>query len=122
MLLRGGGGAGVLRCCPPRSPATRLHGTPSPPARLNTTAPLNAPARPAQALELEPGNGAAAAAVKRLTPVVEERREKLKQEMMGARAGAAGMWWVGGCALVGGGTVVHCARKPRELGTLPALR
>ncbi|PSC68655.1 Tetratricopeptide repeat 1 [Micractinium conductrix] len=34
-------------------------------------------------LELEPGQAVAAATVKRLTPVVEERREKLKDEMMG---------------------------------------
>jgi hypothetical protein len=35
-------------------------------------------------LELEPGNSAAGQVAKRLTPVVVERREKLKDEMMGA--------------------------------------
>lgn len=39
-----------------------------------------------QVLELEPGNAVADGMVKRLTPVVNERREKLKDEMMGARS------------------------------------
>lgn len=38
-----------------------------------------------QVLELDPGNAAAASAVKRLTPTVMERREKLKEEMLGGR-------------------------------------
>lgn len=40
-------------------------------------------------LELEPANSVAGKVVKRLTPVVMERREKLKDEMMGEGAGAA---------------------------------
>lgn len=42
-----------------------------------------------QVLELEPGNSIADKAVKRLLPVVEERREKLKEEMVGARGRGA---------------------------------
>jgi hypothetical protein len=38
-----------------------------------------------QVLELDPGNAAATSAVKRLTPPVTERREKLKEEMLGGR-------------------------------------
>lgn len=40
-----------------------------------------------QVLELEPGNSAASKTVQRLEPVVAERREKLKEEMMGERWG-----------------------------------
>lgn len=36
-----------------------------------------------QVLELESNNQTAAAAVKRLEPIVAERREKLKEEMIG---------------------------------------
>ncbi len=38
---------------------------------------------PQQVLELDPGNAIAQKSVQRLTPIVEERREKLKEEMMG---------------------------------------
>ncbi len=36
-----------------------------------------------QVKELDPGNVLAAKTVQRLTPIVEERREKMKDEMMG---------------------------------------
>lgn len=39
----------------------------------------------AQVLELDPGNAAAAAKEAKLQPVVEERREKMKEEMIGAQ-------------------------------------
>lgn len=35
-------------------------------------------------MELEPSNRDAQAAVRRLRPIVEEQREKMKEEMMGA--------------------------------------
>ena len=37
-----------------------------------------------QVLELDPGDAAMQKTVKRLEPIVEERREKMKDEMMGA--------------------------------------
>ena len=45
---------------------------------------------PRQVLELDPGNAIAQKMVQRLAPVVEERREKLKEEMMG---GWLGLHW-----------------------------
>ena len=36
-------------------------------------------------VQLDPGNGSARAAVHRLKPVVRERQEKMKDEMIGAR-------------------------------------
>lgn len=50
------------------------------PSSLPATLPL---LLPTQVLELEPGNSVADKAAKRLLPVVEERREKLKEEMFG---------------------------------------
>ena len=37
-----------------------------------------------QVVELDPGNTAMAAKVRRLEPIVADRREKMKEEMMGA--------------------------------------
>ena len=36
-----------------------------------------------QIKELDPGNASAGKAVQRLTPIVNERREKMKDEMLG---------------------------------------
>ena len=40
----------------------------------------------AQVEELDPGNSLAASTVQRLTPIVNERREKMKEEMLGEAA------------------------------------
>ena len=45
---------------------------------------------PPQVLELDPGNAVALKTVERLLPVVTERREKLKEEMMGGGGGGVG--------------------------------
>lgn len=36
-----------------------------------------------QVVELDPGNALATKTVQRLTPIVEEKREKMKEEMLG---------------------------------------
>ena len=76
-----------LLACAARPPACRTAGAPQRPSRLPSSTLPPSP-RPSllslQVLELEPGNPVADRAVQRLTPVVEERREKLKEEMMGA--------------------------------------
>ena len=43
----------------------------------------------AQVVELQPGNASAAASVRRLAPIVEKKREEMKEEMMGAHVLAA---------------------------------
>ena len=46
----------------------------------------------AQILELDPGNSLASSTVQRLTSVVDERREKMKEEMLGEAAPHEDSW------------------------------
>lgn len=45
-----------------------------------------------QLVSLDPSNKAAAASAAKIRPIVEERREKLKEEMMGASTVAVQSW------------------------------
>ena len=48
-----------------------------------------------QLVTLDPSNGNNRAAVRRLKPIVEERREKMKEEMIGELQDNFPLYWLG---------------------------